>query len=72
MTYLLDTNICIYVIKNKPEQVFRRFRENFQQGLYISAITLAELEHGVQKSAKWNKCIGAFAISVNYSNSFVW
>lgn len=36
MTYLLDTNICIYVIKNKPEQVFRRFRENFQQGLYIS------------------------------------
>lgn len=47
MTYLLDTNICIYVIKNKPEQVFRRFRENFQQGLYISAITLAELEHGV-------------------------
>lgn len=52
MTYLLDTNICIYVIKNKPEQVFRRFRENFQQGLYISAITLAELEHGVQKSAK--------------------
>ena len=51
MTYMLDTNICIYAIKNKPEQVLRRLKENLGKGLCISAITLAELEHGVEKSA---------------------
>lgn len=30
MTYMLDTNICIYAIKNKPEQVFQRVREHLQ------------------------------------------
>ena len=50
MTYMLDTNICIYAIKNKPEQVLRRLEDNMQYGLCISAITLAELEHGVEKS----------------------
>ena len=50
MTYMLDTNICIYAIKNKPEQVLRRLKENMQHGLFISAITLAELEHGAEKS----------------------
>ncbi len=51
MTYMLDTNICIYAIKNKPEQVFQRVREHLQSGLCISAITLAELEHGISKSS---------------------
>ena len=51
MTYMLDTNICIYAIKNKPEQVLQRLKSNLKQGLCISAITLAELEHGVEKSA---------------------
>lgn len=50
MTYMLDTNICIYAIKNKPEQVLRQLKANLQYGLCISAITLAELEHGVEKS----------------------
>ena len=50
MTYMLDTNICIYAIKNKPEQVLRRLKDNMQYGLCISAITLAELEYGVEKS----------------------
>lgn len=48
--YMLDTNICIYAIKNKPEQVLQRIKRNVQKGLCISVITLAELEHGVQKS----------------------
>lgn len=55
MTYMLDTNICIYAIKNKPEQVLRQLKENLQYGLCISAITLAELEHGVEKSASPEK-----------------
>ncbi len=50
MTYMLDTNICIYAIKRKPEQVFTRIKENLENGLCISAITLAELEHGIAKS----------------------
>lgn len=50
MTYMLDTNICIYAIKNKPEQVLRQLKANLQYGLCISAITLAELEYGVEKS----------------------
>ena len=50
MTYMLDTNICIYAIKNKPEYVLRKIKDNMQEGLCISAITLAELVHGVEKS----------------------
>ena len=50
MTYMLDTNICIYAIKNKPEQVLEKLKENLSNGICISAITLAELQHGVEKS----------------------
>mgnify|MGYP000071650508 FL=1 len=38
MTYMLDTNICIYVMKNKPEKVLRRFREELDGGLCLSLI----------------------------------
>lgn len=50
MTYMLDTNICIYAIKNRPKHVFERIKDNFENGLCISSITLAELEYGVEKS----------------------
>ena len=55
MKYMLDTNICIYAIKNKPESVLKRLKNNLDSGLCISAITLAELEHGVEKSANPEK-----------------
>lgn len=55
MKYMLDTNICIYVIKNKPPTVLQRFREHQNDGLCISAITLAELVHGVEKSEQQKK-----------------
>jgi tRNA(fMet)-specific endonuclease VapC len=48
--FLLDTDICIYIIKRKPEKVFRHFRALIPGDIGISSITLAELEHGVQKS----------------------
>jgi len=51
MTYMLDTNICIYAIKNKPENVLQTIHSRLPQGLCISAVTLAELEHGVAASA---------------------
>lgn len=55
MKYMLDTNICIYAIKNKPEQVLQRLKENQQNGLCISAITLSELEYGAAKSSNPQK-----------------
>ncbi len=45
--YMLDTNICIYLIKHQPPQVRARFAECFVGDVIISAITLAELEFGV-------------------------
>lgn len=48
--YLLDTNICIYVINHKPEQVFERFRQFRLGELAISSITASELAFGVEKS----------------------
>ncbi len=50
MTYMLDTNICIYAIKNKPETVLRRMKKEMDSGLCISSVTLAELEYGVRHS----------------------
>ena len=49
--YMLDTNICIYAMKNKPDKVLLRFKEEMNNGLCISSITLAELEYGMKHSA---------------------
>lgn len=51
MTYMLDTNICIYVMKNRPERVLERFRKELDRGICISSITLAELEYGMKHSS---------------------
>lgn len=48
--FLLDTNICIYVMKQRPPQVLDKFEAVAEQSIGISVITLAELEHGVVKS----------------------
>lgn len=50
MRYMLDTNICIYSIKHKPEQVFLRLQEHEPADICISSVTYAELVHGVEKS----------------------
>ena len=50
MMYLLDTNICIYVINHKPQQVFERFRQYQLGELTVSSITASELAFGVEKS----------------------
>ena len=50
MKLMLDTNICIYIIKQRPAAVLNRFLE-FQVGdIGISSITLSELRYGVAKS----------------------
>ena len=47
---MLDTNICIYVIKHKPETVFRKLQTIHPEDVCISSVTYAELVHGVEKS----------------------
>lgn len=49
--YMLDTNMCIYLIKNQPEAVARRFAQCYVGDVLISAITFAELEFGVAVTA---------------------
>lgn len=51
MKFLLDTNICIYLIRNSPSPVLKRFQSIEIGDVGISTITLAELEYGVAKSA---------------------
>jgi tRNA(fMet)-specific endonuclease VapC len=52
MRFLLDTNICIFLIKCKPAIVLQRLKRSLVSGIGISSITLSELEYGVQKSAQ--------------------
>jgi tRNA(fMet)-specific endonuclease VapC len=50
--FMLDTDICIYLIKRKPEKVINRLKKTPVAHIGISTITLSELEYGVMKSAK--------------------
>ncbi len=50
LKHMLDTNIAVYVIKNRPAKVRKIFNRH-AESLCISAVTLAELQHGVEKSA---------------------
>lgn len=50
MKLMLDTNICIYIIKQKPPAVLKQFKSYSIGDIGISSITLAELQYGVAKS----------------------
>lgn len=50
MRYMLDTDTCIYVIKQHPPEVIQALQNERINNVCISAITLAELEYGVAKS----------------------
>jgi tRNA(fMet)-specific endonuclease VapC len=51
LQYMLDTNICIYVIKNRPAELREQF-DRLAEQICISTITLAELYFGVEKSSR--------------------
>ena len=55
MRYMLDTNICIYAIKHKPEKVFQKLQEVVPGDVCVSSVTYAELVHGVEKSVAVEK-----------------
>ena len=50
MRYMLDTNICIYAIKNRPASVIAALRAHESAGIGISAVSVGELYFGVKKS----------------------
>ncbi len=49
--YILDTNICIYIIRKRPIAVLEKFKEIPADELAISVVTYAELQYGVDKSS---------------------
>ena len=55
MKLMLDTNICIYIIKQQPATVLKRFLEYQIGDIGISSITLSELRYGVAKSTHQEK-----------------
>ncbi len=52
MRLLLDTNICIYIIKRKPLKVLEKFQTLQLSDVGVSSITIAELEYGAFKSQR--------------------
>lgn len=71
MKLMLDTNICIYIIKQQPAPVLKRFL-GYQVGdIGISSITLSELRYGVAKSKhreKNAKALDEFIIPLEISS----
>ena len=59
LSYLLDTNICIYIAKHNPPAVRARFEQLGADELAMSVITLGELRHGAEKSQARAKAIAA-------------
>ena len=55
MKYILDTNICIYIIKKKPEEAIKHFLKMKTDSIGISCITVSELYYGVAKSSRPNE-----------------
>ena len=51
MMYMLDTNICIYIIKQKPKSVIDKFKKMKNANICISSITYSELLYGAEKSS---------------------
>jgi tRNA(fMet)-specific endonuclease VapC len=49
--YLLDTDICSYILRARPESVLKKFRQARPENLAVSVITQAELFYGVVRSA---------------------
>ena len=65
MKLMLDTNICIYIIKQQPATVLKHFLEYQVGDIGISTITLSELRYGVAKSThreKNSKALDEFII----------
>ncbi|MDA3941057.1 MAG: type II toxin-antitoxin system VapC family toxin [Spirochaetia bacterium] len=57
MKFLIDTNICIYIMNERPVEVISRFKNTNPGTIGISSITVSELQYGVSKSKYKNQNI---------------
>jgi tRNA(fMet)-specific endonuclease VapC len=55
MKYMLDTNICSYIIKHRPQEVYEKFKAIAIEDCVISSITLAELRYWVARNKLLHK-----------------
>ena len=55
MKFMLDTNVCIDLIRDRNERILRRLKRRLPDDLCVSAVTLSELEYGVAKSSNPGK-----------------
>ncbi|AEF84701.1 virulence associated protein C [Treponema primitia ZAS-2] len=51
IVYLLDTNICIYIINKRPQKIIEKISLHEPAEIKISAVSIAEMEYGAAKSA---------------------
>jgi tRNA(fMet)-specific endonuclease VapC len=72
MRWMLDTNTCIYVMKHHPPQVQARLRRIAIGEVGISAIVLAELRFGVEKSRRRDENTAALSDFLSYCLVFDW
>lgn len=71
MKYMLDTNICIFIIKKHPVAVIKKLIETSPDDVYLSSITIAELKYGVEKSQHQHKnheALNQFILPFNISS----
>ncbi|PJZ67247.1 VapC toxin family PIN domain ribonuclease [Leptospira wolffii] len=66
--YLLDTNVCIYIINQRPESVYKKFKKIELENIYISSITEFELYFGVQKSIQRERNKKVLSDFIGYLN----
>lgn len=64
---LLDTNICVYIIRRRPPKVRSRLTESEADGLAVSVVTAMELEVGARRSSttEYSRQIGAFLATID-------
>jgi len=60
--FMLDTNMCIFIIKKKHENVIKQLKKNRKKGLFISSITLAEMEFGIENAEQEYKARNRIAL----------
>lgn len=62
MRFLLDTNICIYLLKAHPPQVLERFKITPLGDVVMSVVTYAELRHGIERTPVEDRAAAAQAL----------
>lgn len=64
--YMLDTDICIYLTKNRPPMVTARFNRLKPEQIIMSAITYGELQHGANKSNQRERVLSKLDDLIQY------